>query len=293
MNTRDVRSEWRIGADVGECPTWIENILYCVDIEGCQLLECGPADQVLRHSFKERIGFALPASDGRWVVGLESGIYVYCLRSKESTLLANPKHPHPENRYNDAACDPQGEGFLVGTLNMGGLAEQAELYDVDSKIRVTTLVDKVGMSNGLVWSITGNLVFFIDSLARRIDAFDWDQARRAVSNRRTVFDLGDILGTPDGMTIDQEGILWVALWGGSAVIGVNPIKGELVDRIELPVSQVTSCCFGGEDYKTLYITTAKMGLNEAQLRNEPRAGDIFTVQLETGGIPVPSFTLDY
>jgi sugar lactone lactonase YvrE len=170
---------------------------------------------------------------------------------------------------------------------MAGLPDQAELYEVGAGFRFRRVVENVGMSNGLVWSVDGHLLYYIDSLARRVDAFDWDPSERSLSNRRPVFNLGEEPGIPDGMTIDQNGMLWIALWDGHAVIAVDPAEGKLVDRIELPVSQITSCCFGGADFKTLYITTAHIGLSAAQRNREPHAGDILSVRLETGGFPTP------
>lgn len=289
MNTHRVEVAYPLHAQLGECPTWLEDALFCVDIEAGHLLKCVSGQQVQTHSFGERIGFALPAEADHWIVGLESGVYTYGFSEKTLMPLVSPNHQHAANRFNDAATDPKGEGFLVGTLNKDGLPDQAELYDIDSSYTSRRMVENVGMSNGLVWSVDGRILYYIDSLARGVDAFDWDQSERTLLNRRQVFRLGDESGIPDGMTIDQKGNLWIALWGGNAVIAVDPVNGDIVDRIELPVSQVTSCCFGGTDDKTLYITTANVGLNDDQLREEPHAGDIFTVRLETGGFPTPRF----
>jgi sugar lactone lactonase YvrE len=128
-------------------------------------------------------------------------------------------------------------------------------------------------------------MYYIDTPTRRVDAFDYEIATGAISRRRTVFQLGELPGGPDGMTIDTEGRLWIATWGGWSVLCVDPMTGELLCKVQVPASNVTSVCFGGPKLQHLYITTAGRGNDPAQ----PHAGDVFVAEVKATGLPTTLF----
>jgi sugar lactone lactonase YvrE len=145
----------------------------------------------------------------------------------------------------------------------------------------------VTISNGLGWSPDHRTMYYIDTPTGRVDAFDYDQGTGAVSGRRPLFEVED--GDPDGMTVDDEGFLWVALWGGGAVRRYEP-SGRPVTTVRVPVTNVTSCCFGGAFGSTLFITTSQRGLTREQLAAEPGAGHVFFVDPGVSGPPATPFT---
>ena len=147
-----------------------------------------------------------------------------------------------------------------------------------------TLIDGgIGISNGLAWDEAGTTFYYIDTPTKVIRAYDYDLATGAISRERVVVRIADDAGSPDGMTIDQDGMLWVAQYGGWAVRRYNPKTGKEINKIDLPCANVTCCTFGGEKLNTLYITTARQGLSKDELKNQPHAGGVFAVEVQTQG----------
>lgn len=185
----------------------------------------------------------------------------------------------PLVRTNDGACDPFG-GFVIGTMAYDERPGQGAVYRLAPDHRVTELLSRVSISNGVQWSADGTRVFYTDTPTRRVDVFDVDPETGAWSGRRTHISVDRTLGYPDGMAIDEEDGLWIALWGGGSVVHYDA-TGRFVTEIEVPgVSQVSSCTFGGERLDTLYITTSRQRLAGDQ---EPSAGAIFAVHTGSRG----------
>lgn len=183
-------------------------------------------------------------------------------------------------RFNDGKCDPFGN-FVAGTMRYEPAIGTADLYSLSPNGKVKSLLKGIGLSNGLCWNSSGTTLFYIDTLTRQIAKFDYDPTLGIIGDRKVFYEFSPGSGSPDGMTIDLEGNLWVALWGGSRIVRINSI-GQLTDEIPLPVSQPTSVAFGGKDLNQLYITSACYHLNEVNLKKEPLAGSLFVVEV---GIP--------
>ena len=190
-------------------------------------------------------------------------------------------------RMNDGKCDPQGR-FFAGTIALELTEKAGTLYRLDADGTASPVINGVTVSNGMGWSPDGGTFYYIDSFAYGIDAFDFDTDAGALSRKRRLIDVGRKDGLCDGMTVDREGGIWVALFGGWAVRRYRP-DGSLDREIRLPVSQVTSCTFGGPDWRDLYITTASITergmLSEWDLKKQPHAGAIFAVRSEVQGLP--------
>ncbi len=262
---------------LGEGPLWLPESgqLVWVDIEGMKIRMWNPKTREEGSvSVGQRIGAVVRASDGRMVCALEHGFYFLDLTTGELEPIVDPEAHLPGNRFNDGKCDPAGR-FWAGTMPKSEDAPEGSLYRLDTDGSVHRMVGEISCSNGLGWSLDGRTMYYIDTGTRRVDRFDYDAASGNISNRRVVANIPVDQGFPDGMTVDAEGKLWVAHWGGYAVSRFDPDTGECLERIELPVSQVTSCCFGGDDLDELYITSASVGLSEEQLRQEPLAGSLF------------------
>ena len=220
-------------------------------------------------------GFMAALQDGFWVVG-----------DGPVRRAATVPEARPELRFNDGKCDPAGR-FWAGTMAYDEVSPAGSLYRLDRDGSVARVLDGVTISNGLAWSGDGTTLYYVDSATRRVDAFSYDAATGKIANRRTAIEIRDGAGSPDGMTIDAEDGLWVALWGGSAVH--RYANGELDRVIALPVSQPTSCAFGGPNLDELYITSAWKGLATAARREEPLAGSLFRIRPGVRGTAATSY----
>jgi len=277
---------------LAEGPQWLEhtNQLLWVDIEGKEihLLTLDTEEHEII-PMPQRVGAAVPATDGSIVCALEDGIYL--VHPDRSLMrLAELESDIPNNRCNDGKVDAAGR-FWIGTMPMGGKDWTGSLYSYDEAGHMIKHVEQLGCSNGMDWSIDGRTMYYIDSPTKRVDAFDFDAAQGTITNRRPVVQFEDALGVPDGMCTDAQGRLWVAHWGGYCVTCHDPVTGEELQRIPLPASQVTSCCFGGPNLSTMFITTARIGLSEERLKQEPLAGSVFSVELDAIGKPNPRFKI--
>lgn len=199
-------------------------------------------------------------------------------------------------RFNDGKCDPAGR-FWVGTMDLSCDAGKGALYCVQghaSHANIQCKVRPANIPNGIVWNRKGDTMYWIDTSQEplRIDAFDYDLQSGTISNRRIAVNTGD-RGYPDGCAIDEDDNIWVAKWAGWCVECYDPRANKLLHRIELPVEQVTSCTFGGEQLDQLYITTAYCGLSAEAKRQQPLAGGLFVADLSglaIKGMPAYSYS---
>jgi sugar lactone lactonase YvrE len=183
-------------------------------------------------------------------------------------------------RFNDGAVDAAGR-FWIGTMALDGSPGGGTLYRSDTD-GMTPMLAPVSISNGIDWSLDGTQMYYVDSTAQRIDVFAFDAATGSISDRRTFAEIDPVDGTPDGLTVDAEGHVWLALWEGWALRRYRP-DGTLERIVDLPVSRVTSCAFGGEDLHDLYVTSANIGLSDAELRAQPHAGGLFVFRPGVAG----------
>jgi sugar lactone lactonase YvrE len=228
-------------------------------------------------------------ASGGLVVAFQHGFALVNLETKSIQWLADPEADKPDNRFNDGKCDPAGR-FWAGTMSLSGKKGAGSLYALEANHGVVLKIPEVSVSNGLAWSPDQATFYFIDTPSSKITAFDYDNKSGNLSNKRTAVAIPPELGIPDGMTIDAEGMLWVALWNGWGVTRWNPYTGELLQQIKLPVAQVTSCTFGGKELQDLYITTAKTGLSQEELGKQPLAGAVFVFKnIGIKGLPAVLF----
>lgn len=273
-------------AQLGEGAIWdaTRNCLLWVDIEGQTLHLFDPAtghDRALPTG--TRIGTVVPFTDTEVVVALQSGIHRMNTATGQLTLLVNPI-TEPTIRFNDGKCDPAGR-LWVGTFDLNVRPGAASLYRLDPDGSLHTMMRNVTISNGLAWSPDQRTMYYIDSPTQAIQAFDYDHATGTITNGRILVEISRADGEPDGMTLDANGNLWVAIWGGSCVNCYHASTGALLQTVRIAAPHTSSCAFGGPDLKTLFITSARQGLSEAQLREFPLSGNVFAVQPGVAGVP--------
>ncbi len=276
-----------IKAKLGEGAIWNEKTqeLYWVDIDGKQLFIFNPITNSQKTIvLPQKIGTVVPTKDSHVAVALEDGIYHLNLKTEALTILSKPTG-HPKNlRFNDGKCDPAGR-FWVGSIWDRNTPNTAALYKIEHTGESQIMIPNVTISNGIVWSLDGKTMYYIDTYTSCVQAYDYDIETGNITNPKTVITIPKELGYPDGMTIDAEGMLWIALWNGSAVGRFNPNTGKLLEKVAIDALNITSCAFGGRDLKTLYITTASVDMNLEQHRKYPLAGGLFAVETKVSGVP--------
>lgn len=272
-------------ARLAEGPVWFDNSLWFVDIEGRRLHRLANGEGPLETlQLDERIGFAVPAGGGRFVAGLQSGLYTIDWPNGPVSLLLGIEAGLPDNRFNDAKTDAYGR-LVAGTMSVKGVAGAGSLYRVAPDLVTRILLEGVTISNGLGWSLEGHEMYYIDTPTRQVRAFPYGRGDEPLGPARVVAEAPSDWGFPDGLCTDAEGHLWVAFWGGSMVRRLHSQTGEVLATVQVPARKVTSCCFGGEGDRQLFITTAG-GMSPEDVSINPHAGGIFRCQPEVGGLPV-------
>ncbi len=276
---------------LGEGPLWHteRNSIFWVDIEGKKFFEYNFKDQaVVCRKLDYRVSFIVQDNDDNLVLGLEGGIAKYNLETETLTWLVNVEKERIKHRCNDGKVDSMGRLWL-GTLHMDFEKGAGSLYSLKENLELQKKISSLTIANGLAWSLDNSRLFFIDSPERKVQSFLFDETTGHLEFEKDVIHIPESLGTPDGMTIDEEGMLWIAHWGGFGVYRWNPKNGELLTKIEIPVPNVSSCAFGGEDLDHLFITTARQDLSEQELKDYPASGDVFYVKLPVKGKPENKF----
>jgi sugar lactone lactonase YvrE len=190
--------------------------------------------------------------------------------------LAQPEAGRSDVRMNDGICDPQGR-FWAGTMAYDESPGAGSLYRLELDGSCTTVLTGLTISNGMGWSPDGTTMYLADSGTSLIQAFDFDATSGDLSRARTLVHIDEPGVAPDGLTVDEDGGIWVALWGGAAVRRYGP-DGKVLTTVSFPVDLPTSCAFGGQKRSTLYVTTARHGLDERALARQPLAGHVFRVE---------------
>jgi sugar lactone lactonase YvrE len=274
-------------ATLGEGPAWDAKTrtLYWIDI----------VDRRIHYHRNDEDGFIqldvmpgclAPTRDGNLIVAAHASIIKLTPATAKQTILASVNEP-ANNRFNDGKCDPAGR-FLAGTMDMGEKVPSGALYSFNGS-RVTRLLGDVCISNGLAWSPDHKTFYHVDTPTREVKAFDYDLATGQIANPRVVIHVPEALGWPDGMTSDMDGNLWIAMWSGAQVARWDPQTGTLLEQIPLPAKLVTSCVFGGENLNELYITSARRGLDHADLTAYKHSGSLIRVKTQVQGMPTFEF----
>ncbi|MCD9872579.1 SMP-30/gluconolactonase/LRE family protein [Streptomyces guryensis] len=271
----------RAEATLGEGPTWdaAAGRLIWIDILGARVYTYDPVTgRRTARVTDQHVGAAKPRAGGGLVLNLRDGVG---LVDPDGTFRWLHHEVVPGRRANDAAVAPDGS-LWAGTMRYDEAAGGGTLSRLTGDGSVELVLDDVAVSNGTGWSPDGSLMYYVDSPTRQVDVFHHEDGRAV--DRRRFAQIEDGAGYPDGLTVDADGCVWVALWDGAAVRRYTP-DGELDRVIELPTPRVTACAFGGPDLTDLYITTARVGLTAPH----PVAGSLLVVPGAGKGLPQPAF----
>ncbi|XP_071802569.1 regucalcin-like [Asterias amurensis] len=268
-----------------ESPYWDvpSQTFYFVDILGHTVHRYNPAngshEQV---NVGEMVGTVIKTKSGKIMLASKCRFAYLDWSTGALTTVANVDKDLPNNRFNDGKCDAKGR-FWAGTMGPESspavvLPKQGSLFCLHPDKSVTKHAEDLDISNGIAWSLDNKIMYYIDSLTRMIEAFDFNLETGEISNRRPAVKLTDEEGLPDGMCMDTEGMLWLGCYSSSRVNRYNPITGEKLQTVMFPVTNITSCCFGGPNLDELYVTCSRAGISDEIVKNEqPLAASIFKV----------------
>lgn len=302
-------SDWKTVVDqpceLGESPFWHpqEKRLYWIDIPGRKLLRCNADGGALEHwDMPQEPGCMAPARSGGLVIALRDGIYRAPRWGGVLNKRVDAEHDPRSSRFNDGKADPRGR-FWAGTIYEPRDARQAALYSLDCRDgQPPVLIRQAGdatVANGLAWSADEKILYWSDTTAHVIRAWDWDAASNQL-HRPRVFQQFPLKppgwqvgmpgygGRPDGAAVDSLGNYYAAMFEGRRLLKLSP-QGVVLAEITTPAQCPTMVCFGGDDLKTLFLTTARHGRSASELQAMPESGCVFSMQVEVPGLPVNFF----
>jgi sugar lactone lactonase YvrE len=266
---------------LSEGPRWHEERqeLLWVDVLGrcfhrATLTAGGSPDQVRTITLDRHVGAVAPVIGGGYVLAAGQG-FIFVDEAGSVRELAQPEAGHVDVRMNDGACDAQGR-FWAGTMAYDESPGAGTLYRLELDGRCSTVLTGLTISNGIGWSPDGGTMYLSDSGTGLVEAFDFDDVSGTIGGRRPLVHIDQPGMGPDGLTVDEQGDIWVGIYGGWVVNRYGP-DGSLRAAVHIPVAQATSCAFGGSDRRTLFVTTGRERLEEAALERQPDAGRVFSV----------------
>ena len=282
---------------LGESPFWhpAEQQLYWVDIAGQQIHRCNVfMGSVESWAMPSEPGCIAPAASGGLVIALRDGIYSAHQWGGALQLLAAAQHDTTTTRFNDGKADPSGR-FWAGTMFEPRTAASAQLFSLDGGA-LQVKASNATIANGLAWSPNAKTVYWADTPTHTVRAWDWNQHTNAMSGERVFkqwpgkpagwqFGMAGYGGRPDGAAVDVEGNYYVAMFEGARICKLSP-SGQELASIDLPALCPTMPCFGGDDLKTLYVTTARTHRSAAELQAFPQSGCVFSTRVDVPGLPV-------
>ena len=276
---------------LGESPVWnaAERALYWVDILGPSIQRYDPASGEARvWDMAEEIGSMAFRAGGGVVAALRSGFHFVDLESGAAERVADPEPDKPDNRFNDGKCDRAGR-YWCGTMAMDMSAGVGALYRLDADLSCHKMVDGITVPNGLAWSPDDRVMYFADTRAQTVWAYDFDIATGAIANRRVFISTEGVAARIDGATVDRDGNYWCAHIDDWSIACYDP-NGALARTVRLPVQHPTMCAFGDNNLDVLYVTSLTTRLKPGEEKDQPLAGALFAIHgLGAVGLPEPCF----
>jgi sugar lactone lactonase YvrE len=273
--------------ELGESPVWDAalSVCYWVDITGKKMFVLNwLTHQVEVVQFSQMISLVVPGRKGDLILGMQGGIYRFNPKEGALNCLTDFGMDWKQHRCNDGIADSRGR-LWVGTMDLDCKEAAGTVYCVNQELQITKQIENVTISNGMAWSPDDTRLYYIDSTSSLVRSYLYEPEEGTIRFEKNVVQVPKETGLPDGMAIDAEGMLWVAIWGGFGVARYNPANGRQIGWVELPVPQVSSCCFAGEQLDVLVITTARQGMTPVELNKYPLSGHVFHVRPGVTGLP--------
>ena len=276
---------------LGEGPVWnpAEQALYWVDIRGPSVYRYDSVrGSLTTWAMPELIGSLAVRSRGGLLIALHSKLARFDPETLEILPIASPEGHLPHKRFNDGKCDRRGR-FWVGSMNNEVRGDPSGvLYRLDAEYRCAKMEEGFSIPNSLAWSPDNKTMYFADTFTGTIFTYAFDIDGGTIADRRVFAQIAQGAGAPDGSTVDEQGCLWNAVYGGWRLHRYAP-NGRIDRVVELPISQPTSCAFGGPNLDILYVTTATNRLDPQEMSRQPLAGMLLAIHVGTKGLPEPYF----
>ncbi len=256
---------------------------FWVDIEGQRLFEIHPHTKELKTwDIPHRLSLIIEEEDSL-LLGVQGGLVRFFPGTSEINWLLDLDREKINHRCNDGSVDSRGR-LWIGTMERKFKRGAGTLYCIDNGLVKQSRVKNVTISNGMGWSSDDKHFYYIDTPERTVACYQFEPASGDLKFERIAVTIPEAMGSPDGMAIDAEGMLWIAHWGGFGVYRWNPETGKLLDKVDVPAPQVSSCAFFGEDLDHLLITTARETLSKSDLKKYPHSGDTFVAKMAVRGM---------
>ena len=275
---------------LGEAPLWhpVENNLYWVDIAGETLNRLDVNTQsIKKFNMPSQIGSIGWRAKGGLIAALSDRFAFINTETGVVETIVLPLQHTREVMFNDGKCDRQGR-FWAGTKDVAEKKPIGSLYCLDTEGKTKETIRGFTVSNGIAWSLDNSRMYICDSPTRQIYQYEFDSEQARLGRCHIFAQVPEAEGFPDGLTVDSEGYLWSCHWDGWKITRYKP-TGEIDGVIPMPVPRPTSCCFGGPDLKTLYVTSASIRLSDSALMSAPLSGQLFAVEVGVKGLAEPAY----
>jgi sugar lactone lactonase YvrE len=276
--------------DLGEGPVWRHETkeLIWVDYNKGDLCRYHlSSKQYTSIKLAETLMLAMPTDRGNFLLAVKNEVWLYSIKENKILKKQLVDENKPNNRLNDGKCDAKGR-LWIGTMDDGAKPDSGALYQVESGLKYQMMDEPYTIPNGIAWNSANTEMYVVDSYTKHVYRYDFNLEDGSIANRKVLIDTSSQEGSPDGMCIDQEDNLWIAFWQGQCLIQYN-LSGEIISKIVLPVHIPTSCCFGGDDLSTLFITSSRAYDSPENISKFPLSGGLFAIRTEIAGAPVPLF----
>jgi sugar lactone lactonase YvrE len=275
---------------LGESPMWHASRKSCfwVDILNGELYEYDwRSKKTQTWHIGDHVSLIIETQGDTVLLAVKGGIISFDLNTGHKHRLVNLDADVPGNRCNDGACDSLGR-LWIGTMDTGCKDNAGSLYRIDHNLNISKMIDELTIPNGIVWSLDNERMYFIETMSRCVKSYLFSKQSGEIYFEKIAVAIPDQMGMPDGMTMDKEGMLWIALYGGSGVCRYNPVNGELLQKITLPALHITNCKFVGEQLDHLLITSARENMSDELLQQYPESGNVFLVDNLPSSGPAPN-----
>jgi sugar lactone lactonase YvrE len=279
---------------LGESPLWhsVRESFFWVDVNAGVLYELhASTQQVTKWNVGKAVSLVQEADGNNVILAVKGGVIAFCLESGEQKRIADLDDSIANNRCNDGASDSAGR-LWVGTMDMGCKAGAGSLYRISGGAGIKKMIGNLTIPNGLVWSLGNERMYFIDTPQRAVVSYFFSESTGDIYYEGVAVYIPAAMGMPDGMAIDAEGMLWIALYGGGAITRWDPLNGHLLEIIKLPALNITNCAFVGNDLSDLMVTSARQNMTDAELKEFPESGNVFIIyNLPVKGVKInrPAF----